>query len=80
MQNKVQRCIHIGLLCVQDQAKDRPTMMDIIYFLTNDSIQLTKPKQPVYFIGYVEEESELHKINHEHYSTNYITISNLDVR
>ena len=80
MQNKVQRCIHIGLLCVQDQAKDRPTMMDIIYFLTNDSIQLTKPKQPVYFVGYVEEESELHKIKHEHYSTNYITISNLDVR
>ncbi|XP_028756157.1 G-type lectin S-receptor-like serine/threonine-protein kinase CES101 isoform X2 [Neltuma alba] len=80
VQNKVQRGIHIGLLCVQDQAKDRPSMLDVISFLSNDSIQLAKPKQPAYFIGDVEEESELHDIRHEHYSTNYVTISNLDGR
>ena len=80
VQNKVQRGIHIGLLCVQDQAKDRPSMLDIIYFLTNDSCQLTRPKQPLYFIGEVEEQSELHKIKHEHYSTNYVTISNINGR
>ncbi|XP_028756159.1 G-type lectin S-receptor-like serine/threonine-protein kinase CES101 [Neltuma alba] len=80
VQNKVQRGIHIGLLCVQDQAKDRPSMLDVISFLSNDSIQLAKPKQPAYFIGDVEEESELHNIRQEHYSTNYVTISDLDGR
>ncbi|XP_028756078.1 G-type lectin S-receptor-like serine/threonine-protein kinase CES101 [Neltuma alba] len=80
VQNKVQRVIHIGLLCVQDQAKDRPSMLDVISFLSNDYIQLAKPKQPAYFNGDVEEESELHNIKQEHYSANYVTISNLDVR
>ncbi|KAI9110332.1 hypothetical protein K1719_018774 [Acacia pycnantha] len=79
-ENKVERGIHIGLLCVQDQAKDRPSMLDVISFLSNDSIQLARPKQPAYFIGDVEEESELHSIRQEHYSTNYVTISDLDGR
>ncbi|KAI9110207.1 hypothetical protein K1719_018649 [Acacia pycnantha] len=79
-ENKVERGIHIGLLCVQDQAKDRPSMLDVISFLSNDSIQLARPKQPAYFIGDVEEESQLHSIRQEHYSTNYVTISDLDGR
>ncbi|KAI9110314.1 hypothetical protein K1719_018756 [Acacia pycnantha] len=79
LQNKVQRCIHIGLLCVQDQAKDRPFMLDVISFLSNDHIQLAQPKQPAYFIGDVEEESR-NIIRQEHYSTNYVTISDLDAR
>ncbi|KAI9110298.1 hypothetical protein K1719_018740 [Acacia pycnantha] len=80
VENKVQRGIHIGLLCVQDQAKDRPSMLDIISFLSNDHIQLAQPKQPAYLIGDVEEKSQLHNIKQEHYSTNYVTISNLDAR
>ncbi|KAI9110217.1 hypothetical protein K1719_018659 [Acacia pycnantha] len=80
VENKVQRGIHIGLLCVQDQAKDRPSMLDIISFLSNDHIQIAQPKQPAYFIGDVEEKSQLHNIKQEHYSTNYVTISNLDAR
>ncbi|KAI9070949.1 hypothetical protein K1719_047089 [Acacia pycnantha] len=80
VENKVQRGIHIGLLCVQNQEKYRPSMLDIISFLSNDHIQLAQPKQPAYFIGDVEEKSQLHNIKQEHYSTNYVTISNLDAR
>lgn len=40
------RYIHIGLLCSQDQASDRPTMLEVVSFLSNDTAQLPPPKQP----------------------------------
>ncbi|KAJ1433953.1 S-locus receptor kinase, C-terminal [Sesbania bispinosa] len=79
-QNEVLRCIHIGLLCVQDQANDRPTMLDIVSFLSNDTIQLPQPKQPAFFINVVVEESELPYSRQEHHSLNSITISNMSGR
>ncbi|KAK7271908.1 hypothetical protein RJT34_28178 [Clitoria ternatea] len=72
---EVLRCIHIGLLCVQDQATDRPTMIDIVSFLSNDTIQLPQPKQPAFFINVVVEESELPYCKQEHHSLNDVTIS-----
>ena len=80
MQNRVLRSIHIGLLCVQDQAKDRPSMFDVICYLSNDRIQLAQPKQPAYFISEGDDELELHGIRQEHNSTYSVTISNLDAR
>ena len=43
------RCIHVGLLCVQDQANDRPVMSSVMFMLENESALLPAPKQPVYF-------------------------------
>uniref|UniRef100_A0A2N9FRE9 non-specific serine/threonine protein kinase n=1 Tax=Fagus sylvatica TaxID=28930 RepID=A0A2N9FRE9_FAGSY len=58
-QYEVLRCIHVGLLCVQDQATDRPTMLDVVSMLSNETLQLSRPKQPAFFINTVpEEESE----------------------
>ncbi|RVW86382.1 G-type lectin S-receptor-like serine/threonine-protein kinase [Vitis vinifera] len=42
--NEVLRCIQIGLLCVQESAIDRPTMLTIIFMLGNNStLPLPKP-------------------------------------
>lgn len=41
------RCIHIALLCVQDHPKDRPTISQIVYMLSNDNT-LPIPKQPTF--------------------------------
>ncbi|GJX21456.1 G-type lectin S-receptor-like serine/threonine-protein kinase CES101 [Tanacetum coccineum] len=46
----VMTCIHVGLLCVQDHAIDRPTMSEVISMLTNENMHLPKPKQPAFFI------------------------------
>ncbi|KAK7271911.1 hypothetical protein RJT34_28181 [Clitoria ternatea] len=73
--NEVLRCVHIGLLCVQDKATDRPTMIDIVSFLSNDTIQLPQPKQPAFFINVVVEEPELPYSRQEHHSLNDVTIS-----
>ena len=55
---EVLRCLHVGLLCVQDQATDRPTMLDVISMLSNETLQLSPPKQPAFFINTVARELE----------------------
>ncbi|KAM2176640.1 hypothetical protein ACFX1Q_035914 [Malus domestica] len=47
--NQLLRCIHISLLCVEENAADRPTMSDVISMLTNESMELPKPKKPAYY-------------------------------
>ncbi|KAL9323091.1 hypothetical protein ACSQ67_011144 [Phaseolus vulgaris] len=74
-QNAVLRCVHIGLLCVQDQATDRPTMADIVSFLSNDTVELPQPKQPAFFINVVVEDSELSYSRQELHSSNDLTLS-----
>ncbi|XP_031276686.1 cysteine-rich receptor-like protein kinase 10 [Pistacia vera] len=51
------RCLHVGLLCVQDQAIERPTMPKVISMLTNEAIPLPAPKQPAFYINDTTEES-----------------------
>ncbi|KAK1685648.1 hypothetical protein QYE76_046496 [Lolium multiflorum] len=46
--NEVLRCIHVGLLCVQDYANDRPLMSSVMFMLENEAALLPAPKQPVY--------------------------------
>ncbi|XP_050149357.1 G-type lectin S-receptor-like serine/threonine-protein kinase At1g61550 [Malus sylvestris] len=41
------RCMHIGLLSVQDKAADRPTMLDVVFALSNEK-DLPPPKQPIF--------------------------------
>ena len=74
--DEVTRCIHVGLLCVQDQATDRPTISNVVSMLTNESMVLPAPKQPAFFVG----NTEVHEINLEDCSLNDVTISLLEVR
>lgn len=41
------RCIQIGLLCVQEQPADRPTMAMVASMLGNDK-DLPNPKRPAF--------------------------------
>ncbi|XP_043687386.1 cysteine-rich receptor-like protein kinase 10 [Telopea speciosissima] len=47
------RCIHTGLLCVQQDAADRPTMSDVIVMLESDSRDLPQPTKPAFALGRV---------------------------
>ncbi|KAM5588476.1 hypothetical protein ABKV19_006759 [Rosa sericea] len=46
--SEVLKCVHIGLLCVQDNAADRPTMKDIALMLSSEK-DGPQPKRPVYY-------------------------------
>ncbi|XVF27795.1 hypothetical protein REPUB_Repub14bG0139700 [Reevesia pubescens] len=48
--NEMMRCIHIGLLCVQENVADRPTMATVILMLNSFSISLPLPSQPSFFM------------------------------
>ncbi|KAK0595563.1 hypothetical protein LWI29_007921 [Acer saccharum] len=78
--NEVLRCVHVGLLCVQDQAADRPTISDVVSMLTNETMLLPAPKQPAFFINVQFEEKEFSEIKIDNYSTNDVTISVLEAR
>ncbi|CAA7049634.1 unnamed protein product [Microthlaspi erraticum] len=47
--SEVVRCIHIGLLCVQEDPVERPTMRTIFMMLTSNTVTLPLPRQPVFF-------------------------------
>ncbi|KAL1289339.1 hypothetical protein AAHE18_20G050500 [Arachis hypogaea] len=44
----IKRCIHIGLLCVQELARDRPTMTAVVSMLNSETVNLPSPKQPAF--------------------------------
>ena len=47
---EIMRCIHIGLLCVQENVSDRPTMALIVLMLNSYSITLPVPSHPAFFM------------------------------
>ncbi|CAO2149255.1 unnamed protein product [Urochloa humidicola] len=46
---EMMRCINIALLCVQENASDRPTMSDVIAMLSSETKTLLEPERPAYF-------------------------------
>ncbi|XP_061376547.1 cysteine-rich receptor-like protein kinase 10 isoform X4 [Gastrolobium bilobum] len=48
--NEVIRCIHIGLLCIQENPSDRPSMATISLMLNSYSVTLSLPRKPASFL------------------------------
>jgi len=74
--NEVLRCINVNLLYVQDQADDRPTMSDVVSFLSSESILLAEPKQPTFFTNIVVKNPRS-IVGGRNYLLNTITISTM---
>nr|XP_034898563.1 cysteine-rich receptor-like protein kinase 10 [Populus alba] len=76
---EVLRCIHIGLLCVQEDPADRPTMSCVLHMLASATIALPIPKQPAFSIGrFVAMEG--HSSNQKVCSVNELNLSVLSSR
>ncbi|KAL7088767.1 hypothetical protein ACP275_13G147100 [Erythranthe tilingii] len=48
---EILRCIHIGLLSVQDNAANRPTMTAVLLMLSSSTITLPLPSKPSFFMA-----------------------------
>jgi len=72
------RCINIALLCVQENAVDRPTMAEVVAMLSSDTVALFERKHPAYFHVRVGTE-ELSSVV-ESSGVNDVTISALHGR
>ncbi|GLT59867.1 hypothetical protein SLA2020_326640 [Shorea laevis] len=46
---EMMRCIHIGLLCAQENVARRPTLSSIVSMLTSNSVTLPMPSHPSFF-------------------------------
>ncbi|KAI4966294.1 hypothetical protein ZWY2020_041855 [Hordeum vulgare] len=46
---EARRYINIALMCVQENADDRPTMSDVVAMLNSESVILPEPNHPAYF-------------------------------
>ncbi|KAG8055162.1 hypothetical protein GUJ93_ZPchr0001g32976 [Zizania palustris] len=77
-EHRVLRCVHVGLMCVQEQAADRPTMNDVISMLTSESIIIPDPKQPAFLS--IVLPTEMDADDGSSLSLNGITITELDGR
>lgn len=76
---EVLRCIHIGLLCVQHNPEDRPTMSSVVLML-GSKIDLAEPKQPDFYMKKLSVEANSSSTQLESVSTNEMTISQLEAR
>ncbi|XP_057955548.1 G-type lectin S-receptor-like serine/threonine-protein kinase At4g03230 isoform X2 [Malania oleifera] len=47
---EVLKCINVGLLCVQEDPSDRPTMSAVVVMLGGETITLPSPKQPAFVL------------------------------
>lgn len=56
-ESEVVKCIHLGLLCVQDNPADRPTMLDVLVMLHGQSSGFAAPSKPAFAFAYGETMS-----------------------
>ena len=45
---KLLRCMQIALLCVEENANDRPTMLDVSSMQRNETTPMAAPKRPAF--------------------------------
>ncbi|KAL8058641.1 hypothetical protein ABFX02_03G032800 [Erythranthe guttata] len=58
-QPDMMRCIHIALLCVQENAVERPTMASVVLMLNSSSIALPMPLKPGFYFSGNEIHDEI---------------------
>ncbi|PHT90644.1 G-type lectin S-receptor-like serine/threonine-protein kinase [Capsicum annuum] len=48
LEKEIHRCVHVGLLCVQEYAEDRPNVSIVLSMLSREIDDLPCPKQPAF--------------------------------
>ncbi|GMN65097.1 hypothetical protein TIFTF001_034169 [Ficus carica] len=76
---QVLRCIHVGLLCVQQSQVDRPSMSSVVMMLGSEC-ELPQPKQPGYFTEMASPKGDNSSTKHESSSMNYMSITLFEAR
>ncbi|WCJ40743.1 G-type lectin S-receptor-like serine/threonine-protein kinase CES101 [Euphorbia peplus] len=77
----MERRIHVGLLCVEENPIDRPSMLDVMSMICNESHHLPPLKQPAFHKGtnFVQAD-QLAECIPQDFSLNKMSISDMDAR
>lgn len=74
-EKEIMRCVHVGLLCVQEFAKDRPDIPTVIAMLYGEISDLPYPNRPGFtFITHDTISSE------QNSTKNYISVTEISGR
>lgn len=73
------RCIHVGLLCVQDLAEDRPTMTEAVSMLCSET-HLPEPKVPLFTLQRLSSINGIGEELKNMCSRNAVTLSIMEGR
>ncbi|CAA2998085.1 G-type lectin S-receptor-like serine threonine-kinase At1g11330 [Olea europaea subsp. europaea] len=77
--DQLKRCIHVGLLCLENRAIDRRTIEDVISMLKNDMMLLPMPNYPA-FVTINSTIYELENGKSEKFLANGLSMSAIDGR
>ncbi|GLT51477.1 hypothetical protein SLA2020_248840 [Shorea laevis] len=77
--SEVIRCIHISLLCLQQDPEDRPPMSSVVMMLGSE-IKLPQPKQPGFLLERTALEMDSSTSKHDSTTINEITHTCLEAR
>ncbi|WZZ62034.1 hypothetical protein YC2023_062141 [Brassica napus] len=80
---QVLRCVQVALLCVQQNAEDRPSMLDVVSMIYGEGNNaLTSPKEPAFYDGprRSSPEIDIETPEPENVSANRVTITVMDPR
>ena len=77
---EILRCIHVGLLCAQEFAKDRPTVSTVISMLKSEIVDLPRPKKPAFTEMQIGLDTESSKLSQRKCSANNVTITMIQGR
>ncbi|RZR99305.1 hypothetical protein BHM03_00028821 [Ensete ventricosum] len=74
------RCMHIGLLCVQEEPAERPGMASVVLMLSSASVTLSTPSPPAFYVhgSSIREAAQLPV--KERGSENEVSISEMERR
>ncbi|XP_059668745.1 G-type lectin S-receptor-like serine/threonine-protein kinase At1g11330 [Cornus florida] len=80
-QVEILRYVHVGLLCVQEFATNRPTISTVLSMLSSEIANLPTPKQPAFteILGLSNKRSS-QMTRRRRFSTNNVTLTSIDAR
>ncbi|CAH2040717.1 unnamed protein product, partial [Thlaspi arvense] len=73
--NKILRYLHVGLLCVQEFAADRPTISRVLSMLGSETAVLPSPNQPAFTERYTSCWNDSSQQGHQRCSVNDVTLT-----
>uniref|UniRef100_A0A7N0ULG0 Receptor-like serine/threonine-protein kinase n=1 Tax=Kalanchoe fedtschenkoi TaxID=63787 RepID=A0A7N0ULG0_KALFE len=75
---EILRCVHVGLLCVQDSAHERPSVSTILSMLSSEIVDLPAPKQPAFVELQIPASESTNSARI--LSKNYVTVTDIQGR
>ena len=48
--NQFMKCVNVGLLCIEEDPSDRPTMSNVVTMLDSEIAIVSTPKQPAFVL------------------------------